>query len=110
MSLLYISPSGLNYSFTGEGPVTRIIPLHFFWSPVCSLFNQRDFRSCCIMSLHRFCRPLLPHPLTSAVINSFHGVLILSCHHMTVPSQSGLWYFVSNACYSSVFLMTSFLF
>jgi len=29
--------------------------------------------------------------------NSFHGVFILSSHHMSVPSQSGLSYFLSNA-------------
>src|SRR6218665_1940789 len=32
--------------------------------------------------------------------NSFHGVFVLSSHHMTVPSQSGLLHFVSDACHS----------
>src|SRR6218665_2041884 len=63
--------------------------------------------SCCMMAPHRFfCLPRLWRPLTSAVIILF----ILPFHHMTVPSQSGLLYFLSNACHPSVFLMTSFLF
>src|SRR6218665_3640448 len=51
--------------------------------------------SCCIMS-----------PIASSAVSvnlchhsSFHGVFVLSSHHMTVPSQSGLSYFVSNACH-----------
>src|SRR6218665_1296355 len=53
--------------------------------------------SCCMMSPHRLaCRPQLRRPLTSA---SFHGVLVLSSHHMTIPSQSGLSYFVINTCH-----------
>ena len=32
--------------------------------------------------------------------NSFHWVFVLSSHHITVPSQSGLLYFVRNACHS----------
>src|SRR6218665_1576936 len=31
--------------------------------------------------------------------NCFHGVFVFSSHHMTVPSQSGLSYFVNNACH-----------
>src|SRR6218665_2606427 len=59
--------------------------------------------SCCIMS-----------PIASSAAsvdlchhNSFHGVFVLSSHHMTVPSQSGLLYFVSNACHSQ--RLSSFL-
>ena len=80
----------------GEESATRILPLHFFRSPVdlCSFFNRKDFMSCCIISPHRFlCRPRLRRPLTF----TFHGVFVLSSHQMTVPSQSGLSYYVSNA-------------
>src|SRR6218665_2453273 len=67
---------------------------------------------CCMMSPHRFfCRPRLRRPLTSAVIilfMEFSSSLLITC--MTVPWQSGLSYFVSNACHPSVFLMTSLLF
>src|SRR6218665_3293274 len=87
---------------------TQILPLHFFRSPVCSFFNRRDFMSCCIMTTHRFfCRPRLRRPLTSAVIILF--IEFSSSQHMTVSSQSGPSYFVSNACHPNVFLMELFL-
>src|SRR6218665_727919 len=44
----------------GKESATRVLPIYFFRSPVCSFFNRRSFMSCCTRSPHRFfCHPRL---------------------------------------------------
>ena len=103
--LYYLSPSDLNESLPIEWSATRILPLHLFWSPVCSLFNRTDL--CLAVSC-----PRQRCPLTFAIIILFmefsSSLLITWPYHLVFSILPvGLMHATLSQAF---FLMASFRF